>query len=95
MGSLDLGVELMHLINKHGPDGVTCTVGEENGSLTSLVAVDTRIGARLTLAAITLEDLASLRAGEARLSALEAAGVDNWEGYGNAMRAMREDHDDE
>jgi hypothetical protein len=91
MGSLELGVELMHLINRHGPDGVTCTVGEEDGSLTSLVVVDTRIGARLTLAAITPEDLASLRADSERLSALEQAGVDNWEGYSRAMSIMRGD----
>jgi len=30
-----------------------------------------------------------------RLDALEAAGVDNWEGYGEAMASLSEDEDDE
>ena len=95
MGSLELGVELMRVINQHGPDGVTCTAGEESGSLTALVVVDTRIGARLTLAAITLDELETLRKESALLGALDAAGVDNWEGYGHAMSLLREDDDDE
>lgn len=35
-------------------------------------------------------ELGKLREASERLSALEAAGVDNWEGYGHAMQIMRE-----
>lgn len=38
---------------------------------------------------ITAERLEELEAAEKRLSALEAAGVDNWSGYDHAMSILR------
>jgi hypothetical protein len=43
---------------------------------------------------ISQEHYDQLKASSDKLAALEAAGVDNWEGYGNAM-AQLEDDDDE
>lgn len=37
------------------------------------------------------DDLESLRADRAKLYALEAVGVDNWEGYDQAMETLRQD----
>lgn len=40
----------------------------------------------------TYEELeAALALAERKLNALEAAGVDNWEGYGEAMRSLEEE----
>jgi hypothetical protein len=39
---------------------------------------------------ISVTELASLREDANKLRALEAAGVDNWEGYDHAMELMRE-----
>lgn len=41
--------------------------------------------------AITPERLNELKHAEVTLGALEAAGVDNWEGYGDAIAALHED----
>lgn len=38
---------------------------------------------------ITAERLEELEGAEQRLSALEAAGVDNWSGYDHAMSILR------
>lgn len=40
------------------------------------------------------DDLESLREDAAKLRALEAAGVDGWEGYDHAMEILRESEDD-
>jgi len=40
---------------------------------------------------ITLEDYAELQAASDKLDALEAAGVDNWEGYDFAMDILNGD----
>jgi hypothetical protein len=42
---------------------------------------------------IAADRLVELEAAEAKLSALEAAGVDNWEGYSHAMQILREEDD--
>lgn len=39
--------------------------------------------------------LESLRADQAKLNALEAAGVDNWQGYGEAMSALEDEEEEE
>ena len=38
-------------------------------------------------------ELESLRQDSARLRALEAAGVDNWDGYDHAMQLLHESED--
>lgn len=43
---------------------------------------------------ITMERLSELEAADAKLAALEAAGVDNWEGYSHAMRILREEEEE-
>ena len=44
---------------------------------------------------VDLEDqVAVLQERDRELTALEAAGVDNWEGYGNAIRSVVEDEDE-
>lgn len=43
---------------------------------------------------ISRHELDILRLASSKLSALEEAGVDNWEGYGVAMRRMHEEEDD-
>jgi len=45
-------------------------------------------------ATIPLSVYLGLLESEKRLAALEAAGVDNWEGYGHAMRILRGEDDD-
>lgn len=42
---------------------------------------------------IGAEELHDLRQEAAKLRALEAAGVDNWSGYGHAMELYREEQD--
>lgn len=44
---------------------------------------------------LTHQEYQQLLRDQNRLNALEAAGVDNWEGYSNAMRARQEEDDDE
>lgn len=40
---------------------------------------------------ITMERLAELEAADAKLAALEAAGVDNWAGYPDAMALLEQE----
>jgi len=42
---------------------------------------------------ITLKEYESLKADSEFLNALEAAGVDNWEGYGYALEMLEEDQE--
>jgi hypothetical protein len=44
---------------------------------------------------ITKEEYNSLLESDNKLTALEGAGVDNWEGYDYAMEMLREDEEDE
>ena len=64
-------------------------VTTQDGALESLQVRDPEISGTLTLVPMTLEELASLREDRDTLSALEAAGVDNWEGHGHAMSILR------
>lgn len=50
---------------------------------------------KVDYATISLEELAQLREDSALLHALEAAGVDNWEGYGEALRELENDDEGE
>lgn len=50
---------------------------------------------KVDYATISLEELAQLREDSALLHALEAAGVDNWEGYGEALRELDEEAEDD
>jgi hypothetical protein len=40
---------------------------------------------------VTLKEYERLKERDEELAALEAFGVDNWEGYGEAMRSLAED----
>jgi hypothetical protein len=40
---------------------------------------------------VSLEEWSGLQAAANKLAALEAAGVDNWEGYDEAMRTLHEE----
>jgi hypothetical protein len=42
---------------------------------------------------VALEEWAALQEDSRVLSALRAAGVDNWEGYDHAMQELREEED--
>lgn len=44
---------------------------------------------------ISRAELEKLRADSAMLAALEAAGVDNWEGYSEACRTVSDDEDED
>ena len=46
------------------------------------------------MVSVPREELEDLRAEAERLRALEAAGVDNWEGYSHAMAILREERDE-
>lgn len=50
-------------------------------------AYDTVLMLEREATSITVEELERLRADSAKLARLEGAGVDNWEGYDEAMRA--------
>jgi hypothetical protein len=43
---------------------------------------------------VSAEELKQLRTDSRKLAALEAAGVDNWEHYGDAMRSLHGEDDD-
>ena len=47
------------------------------------------------MVSISKDELEKLREDSAMLAALEAAGVDNWEGYSEACRAVSADEEDE
>ena len=49
----------------------------------------------MSLVSITQEEYFELVESKQKLDALEAAGVDNWEGYGDAMELLGEDDDEE
>ena len=43
---------------------------------------------------LTHAEYQELKRAQDELAALEAQGVDNWEGYGEAMRSLREENED-
>ena len=47
------------------------------------------------LVSITLVEYARLKADQRKLEALERAGVDNWEWYGDAMQTLEDEQGDE
>ena len=52
--------------------------------------IDTHDASQRALIEQQAQEIARLRDSERKLTALEAAGVDNWEGYSDAMQMMEE-----
>lgn len=65
-------------------------LGTPYGQLPENERESDRVEADRYLALIELE-LSQLRKDSAKLAALEGAGVDNWEGYDEAMQSLREE----
>lgn len=87
MGAVQVAADLQDAVHAYdGPLSVAVDLNQTGGTLVALHVSDSRISGTLTLVPLTLDELASLRRDSERLAKLEAAGVDNWEGYSNAFR---------
>ncbi|HEX5705599.1 MAG TPA: hypothetical protein VFX97_20525 [Pyrinomonadaceae bacterium] len=90
--------DVLHFSGARVLTGTLDNASSTTGSMTG----ETSLRKRTTMAAsnnngtwtLGHQEYQQLLADQNRLNALEAAGVDNWEGYGNAMRALREDDDE-
>jgi hypothetical protein len=95
MGAVEIGLHVVQAVNEHPNERFTAMVTVQGGALESVQVADGHINGTLTLVPMTLDDLESYRKDSARLAALEAAGVDNWEGYGHAMAVLRGEEDED
>lgn len=68
------------------------TIPSTNSQVINLIVEElaTELTDSLDITKISLEELNALKASEAKLDALEACGVDNWEGYDIAMENLEE-----
>lgn len=69
------------------------TIPSTNSQVINLIVEElaTELTDSLDITKISLNELNALKSSEAKLDALEACGVDNWEGYDIAMENLKED----
>jgi hypothetical protein len=87
MGAREIADGVVTAVNRYGRYRAEVTGNDDD--LESVRVTDQEISGTLTLVPMTLEELASLREDRDMLRALEAAGVDNWEGHDHAMSILR------
>ena len=96
------GIEIIKVLSEHYGTNAPIfidnresisTIPSTNSQVINLIVEElaTELTDSLDITKISLDELNALKSSEAKLDALEACGVDNWEGYDMAMENLKEE----